>query len=46
MSETMIGPALITDAKAAKMTAEMYYFNIHTAQFPDGEHLGPLAVRQ
>lgn len=43
-SETMTGTGPITDAQAAEMIAGMYYFNVHTAKFPDGEIRGQLAV--
>ena len=44
MTETMKGSAEITDAQAAELMAGMYYFNVHTAQFPDGEIRGQLAL--
>ena len=46
MTETMKGSAPITDAQSAEMIAGMYYFNVHTAKFPDGEIRGQLAVTQ
>ena len=45
-SETMEGTAAITDAQAADLIAGKYYFNIHTAEYPDGEIRGQLAVMQ
>lgn len=42
MSETMKGSGPITDAQVAEMIAGMYYFNVHTAKFPDGEIRGQL----
>ncbi|WP_309667087.1 CHRD domain-containing protein [Tabrizicola sp.] len=44
MTETMAGSAPITDAQAAELLAGMYYFNIHTEKFPDGEIRGQLVV--
>ena len=41
--ETMEGSAPITDAQVAEMMAGMYYFNVHTEKFPDGEIRGQLA---
>lgn len=43
MTESMEGSGPITDAQAAEMTAGMYYFNVHTEKFPDGEIRGQLA---
>ncbi|HET7716261.1 MAG TPA: CHRD domain-containing protein [Bauldia sp.] len=37
------GSATLTDAQAADLGAGMWYFNIHTAQYPDGELRGQLA---
>lgn len=42
MTETMNGSGPITDVQAAEMIAGMYYFNVHTADFPDGEMRGQL----
>ena len=42
--ETMEGSAPITDAQAAELMAGMYYFNVHTEKFPDGEIRGQLAL--
>ena len=44
--ETMEGSAPITDAQAAELMAGMYYFNVHTEKFPDGEVRGQLALTQ
>ena len=44
--ETMKGSAPITDPQAAELIAGMYYFNIHTEKFPDGEIRGQLALMQ
>ena len=46
MTETMAGSAPITDAEAAELMAGMYYFNVHTEKFPDGEIRGQLALMQ
>ncbi len=46
MTDTMAGTAPITDAQVADLMAGMYYFNIHTVKFPDGEIRGQLAVMQ
>lgn len=37
------GSATLTDAQAADLAGGMWYFNIHTAQYPDGELRGQLA---
>lgn len=44
MTDTMAGSATITDAQAADLTSGMYFFNIHTAKFPNGEIRGQLVV--
>ena len=44
--ETMEGSAPITDAQAAELMAGMYYLNVHTEKFPDGEIRGQLALMQ
>ena len=44
--ETMKGSAPITDAQVAELKAGMYYFNVHTEKFPDGEIRGQLALMQ
>lgn len=43
-SETMKGSAPITDAQAAELQAGLYYLNVHTEKFPDGEIRGQLAL--
>ena len=40
----MQGSAPITDAQAAELMAGMYYLNIHTEKFPDGEIRGQLEL--
>jgi hypothetical protein len=37
------GSATLTDAQADDLDAGMWYFNVHTAQYPDGELRGQLA---
>ena len=44
--ETMEGSAPITDAQAAELMAGMYYVNLHTETFPDGEIRGQLALKK
>ena len=44
--ETMEGSAPITDAQAAELMAGMYYLNVHTEKFPDGEIRGQLALKK
>ena len=39
---TSAGSAPITDAQIADLTAGKYYYNIHTAKYPDGEIRGQL----
>ena len=46
MTETMEGSAPITDEQAAELMAGMYYFNVHTEKFPDGEIRGQLGLMQ
>lgn len=46
MTETLAGSAPITDVQAAALKAGMYYVNIHTAKFPDGEIRGQLDVKK
>jgi Cu/Zn superoxide dismutase len=38
----MDGTAPITDEQIADLTSGMYYYNVHTAKFPDGEVRGQL----
>ena len=44
--ETMEGSAPITDAQVADLKAGMYYLNVHTEKFPDGEIRGQLALKK
>jgi hypothetical protein len=37
------GSATLTDAQIAELDGGMWYFNVHTAQYPDGEVRGQLA---
>lgn len=39
---TMAGSAPITDEQIADLTAGKYYYNVHTAKYPDGEIRGQL----
>ena len=39
---TMEGSAPITDAQIAELQSGMYYYNVHTEKFPDGEIRGQL----
>ena len=39
---TMEGSAPITDAQISDLTGGMYYYNVHTEKFPDGEIRGQL----
>ncbi len=41
---TMAGTAPITDEQIADLTAGMYYYNVHTAKYPDGEIRGQLML--
>ena len=43
-AETMTGTAPITDAQVTELMAGMYYLNVHTEKYPDGEIRGQLAV--
>jgi hypothetical protein len=40
------GTATLTDDQADELQAGMWYFNIHTAQYPDGELRGQLTAMQ
>jgi hypothetical protein len=42
LASPIAGNATLTDAQAADLQAGMWYFNLHTAQFPDGELRGQL----
>ena len=39
------GTATLTDAQAADLEKAMWYFNIHTAKYPDGEVRGQLVKK-
>ena len=41
---TMEGSAPITDEQIADLTGGMYYYNVHTEKFPDGEIRGQLSA--
>ena len=45
-TETMEGTAAITDEQAAELIAGMYYLNVHTEMYPDGEIRGQLALKE
>jgi hypothetical protein len=38
------GSATLTDAQAADLEAGMWYFNVHTAKYPDGEIRGQVVA--
>ncbi len=38
------GMATLTDQQAKDLEAGLWYFNVHTAKFPDGEIRGQLAA--
>jgi hypothetical protein len=40
LASPIAGTATLTDAQEAELLAGMWYFNVHTAQFPDGEIRG------
>lgn len=42
----MDGTAPITDEQIADLTGGMYYYNVHTAKFPDGEIRGQLMAEE
>ena len=44
-ADMMEGTSPITDEQIAELTAGMYYFNIHTEKFPDGEIRGQLVAK-
>lgn len=45
--DTLIeGSSPITETQISDLTAGNYYFNVHTAEYPDGEIRGQLAVMQ
>lgn len=41
---TLAGTAPITDEQIADLNAGMYYYNVHTAKYPDGEIRGQLML--
>ena len=43
-SGSISGEATLTDEQAADLTAGKWYFNIHTAEYPDGELRGQLPI--
>ena len=38
------GSATLTDAQATDLSAGMWYFNLHTAKYPDGEIRGQVVA--
>ena len=38
------GSATLTDAQASDLQAGMWYFNLHTAKYPDGEIRGQVVA--
>lgn len=40
LASPIAGTATLTDAQEAELLAGMWYFNVHTAQYPDGEIRG------
>jgi hypothetical protein len=44
LASPISGTATLTDAQAAELQGGMWYFNVHTAQFPDGELRGQLVA--
>jgi hypothetical protein len=42
LASPIAGNATLTDAQIADLDAGMWYFNVHTAQYPDGEIRGQL----
>ena len=42
----MEGSAPITDEQIAELTGGMYYYNVHTEKFPDGEIRGQLMAAE
>jgi Cu/Zn superoxide dismutase len=43
---TMEGSAPITDEQITDLTGGMYYYNVHTEKFPDGEIRGQLMAAE
>jgi hypothetical protein len=44
LASPITGEATLDDAQAADLQAGKWYFNVHTAQYPDGEIRGQLAA--
>lgn len=44
LTSPISGSATLTDQQAADLAAGMWYFNVHTAQYPDGEIRGQLTA--
>jgi hypothetical protein len=44
LASPIAGEATLDDAQAADLQAGKWYFNVHTAQYPDGEIRGQLAA--
>jgi hypothetical protein len=44
LASPISGTATLTDAQAAELQGGMWYFNVHTAQYPDGELRGQLVA--
>lgn len=44
VTSPIVGEATLDDAQAADLQAGMWYLNLHTAQYPDGELRGQLAA--
>ncbi|MEO6396354.1 MAG: CHRD domain-containing protein [Devosia sp.] len=44
LTSPISGTATLTDAQAADLAAGMWYFNVHTAQHPDGEIRGQVVA--
>lgn len=42
LTSPIAGEATLTDAQAAELDGGMWYFNVHTAKFPDGEIRGQI----
>jgi hypothetical protein len=42
LASPITGSATLTDAQAADLSAGNWYFNVHTAKYPDGEIRGQL----
>jgi hypothetical protein len=44
LASPIAGEATLDDAQAADLQAGMWYFNIHTAEYPDGELRGQVTA--